>query len=132
MANSKVPLYRPYFSAKEIEIISLALEKEAAVNLNPTTVALYKRIRMIAFKIQNDLMPPALERKQTVEESLGVIESQTSTGSEQKERLETLAMRHFKSKEEAGCEDLKLTEEEIAEGKRLELLEYEIDMGMFS
>ena len=129
-------MFRPHLTGKEVLLIVSMLQEKLGTDKdrgNAAMVALHKKLKLFELKIGNGLISPVFNREQTVEESVGIVSNSTEMPeSTQRIRMEELAMRHFKSKEEAGCEDLKLTEEEIAEGKRLELLEYGIDMGMFS
>ena len=125
--TNKVDMYRPYLSGKEILILMKAVEKEwqeAPESLELRT--LYRKLKQFQFKIAEGLVEPNFSRKQTTEEMLGLVKSPNAKPeSEIRERLETLAMKHMNDPNS-------LSKEEIAEGKRLELLEYKMDMGMFS
>lgn len=124
MAN-KVALYRPYFTGKEILLISNLLEKETAKIESPEVWALHKKLRMIRFKIGNEMMQAAVVRNETTEESLGLVkDSNVKPESELRDRLNTLAEKYMN-------DPSSLSKEEIEEGKRLELIEYKMDMGMF-
>lgn len=125
MAN-KIALYRPYFSAAEIAMIAQWAERESAANPNNADLlAFYKKLRMISYKIGNDIIKPVLMRDKTMEEKIGLMQhSETKPESELRDRLNDLATRYMN-------DPLSLTKEEIAEGKRLELIEYKMDMGMF-
>ena len=129
MSKQKISMYRPYFSGAELEILINSLEKTVAESQDATELELYKKLRLIKYRIQNDLISPALVRKESTAESVGAVRSEMINGdSEQKERLEFLATKHMKGKEG----ELPLTKNELAEGKRLELLEYGSNMGLFN
>ena len=124
---SKIQMYRPYFSAAEISIMYSLLENVTAANPDNVAFALlYKKLRMIKFKIGNDMIAPALERKESVEESLGLAKKESGIRSETRERLDSLAAKMLAEGLQA------LSKEEIEEGKKLELLEYGMEMGMFA
>lgn len=125
MAN-KIALYRPYFSAAEIAMITQWAERESANNPNNADLfAFYKKLRMISYKIGNDIIKPVLMRDKTMEEKIGLVQnSEVKPESELRDRLNNLATRYMN-------DPLSLTKEEIEEGKRLELIEYKMDMGLF-
>lgn len=118
----KIQMYRPYFSAAEISLMFKSVESAFASSPQSAELsALYKKLRMIHFRIGNDMIAPAIERKETVEESLGIVKKDSGIVSETRARLDSLAARLDS-----------LTEEEKEEGKKLELIEYGMEMGIFS
>lgn len=123
MAN-KVALYRPYFTGKEILLISNLLEKETAKTESPELWALHKKLRMIRFKIGNEMMQAAVVRNETTEESLGIVKNpQEKPQSVEQDRFDTLAEKVI-----SGT----ITEEEKQEGKRLEMMLYKMELGTFA
>ena len=123
MAN-KVALYRPYFTGKEILLISNLLEKETAKIESPEVWALHKKLRMIRFKIGNEMMQAAVVRNETTEESLGIVKNpQEKPQSVEQDRFDTLAEKVI-----SGT----ITEEEKQEGKRLEMMLYKMELGTFA
>ena len=123
MAN-KVALYRPYFSGKEIMLISSLLEKETARTDSIEVWELHKKLRMIRFKIGNEMMQAAVVRNETTEEKLGIVKNpQEKPQSVEQDRFDTLAEKVI-----SGT----ITEEEKEEGKRLEMMLYKMELGTFA
>ena len=126
--DSQAPLiamYRPYISGKEIVLLIQLLEKEIqGGNDSPELAAFYKKMRVFGFKIGNGMVNAAIVRKQSTEESLGIVKNpQEKPQSVEQDRFDTLAEKVI-----SGT----ITEEEKEEGKRLEMMLYKMELGTFA
>ena len=124
---AKIDMYRPYLSGKEI--IILAELVKSSYESNPSSMelkVLYRKFKQFQFKIAEGLVIPNATRNENIEESLGLVKNPNAKPeSDFRIRLNDLATRF-------SIDSNSLTEEEIEEGKRLELLEYQMEMGLFS
>ena len=124
--SAKVDMYRPYLSGKEVLLILKAIEQEWLQNPESVELkTLYRKLKQFQFKIAEGIVTPNFSRNHTLEEAVGVVKNPNQKPeSELRDRLNDLATRYMN-------DPLNLTKEEIEEGKRLELLEYKMNMGMF-
>lgn len=125
---TKVELYRPYLTGKEVLMLTSMLTKELESNPNDLEAkALWRKLRKFQFNISEGIISPAMQRNLSIEESVGLIKNPNEKpANEFRQRLDSLAAKMLAEGLQA------LSKEEIEEGKKLELLEYGMEMGMFS